>query len=236
MQVAIVYNSERKGSTYNCVRIIKQTMESLGDVTFNEVFLSKELPDFCMGCFNCFLKGENTCPHYINVQPIVETMIKSDAIILASPTYGLNVTSTMKNFIDHLCYMWMPHRPNKAMFSKIGFVISTTAGMGTYTTNKTMKRALNYMAVKKTYSYGTSVAAVSWKDVKESKKKKIEKQLVKKATLFYKATANREKSSNGIFIKILFKLVKSMQKGYEDDSYDKKYWRKMGWLDKEKPF
>lgn len=236
MRVVVVYGNERKGSTYNCVKILKETMKNCGDVEFVEFFLPKDLPYFCKGCFNCFLKGEEHCPHYESVKPIVEQIVNSDAIILASPVYGLNVSGAMKTFIDHLCYMWMPHRPKEEMFSKIGMVISTTAGMGTKTTNKTMARALKYMGIKRIFSYGTSVAATKWEDVKPNKKVKIEKELNKKGIKLYKTIKNRRNVHNRLFTRILFFMMKGMIKSYEDGNYDKEYWRSKGWLNEKKPF
>ncbi|MTI68344.1 MAG: flavodoxin family protein [Firmicutes bacterium] len=236
MKVVIVYGNQRKGSTYNCVKIIKEKLKNLDDITFDEFWLPKAIPNFCRGCFSCFLNGEDTCPHYDNVKPIVEKIINSDAVILASPVYGLDVTGAMKTFIDHLCYMWISHRPNKKMFSKIGFTVSTTAGMGTKSSNKTMRRALDYMGIKRTFCFGTAVAATSWEEVKEIKKNKIEKKLNKKATKFYKAINNRKKLSDRLFTRFLFKIIKNMVSSFNDGHYDKEYWKSMGWLNKSDPF
>ncbi len=87
----------------------------------------------------------------------------------------------MKTFIDHLCFMWIPHRPNTEMFSKIGFVISTAAGGGMKRANKTMKNALGFMGVKRVYGFGTTVAASKWEDVKEERKKQNREKIKKKS-------------------------------------------------------
>lgn len=236
MKIAIIYGNQRKESTYNCVKIIKNKMQELGTIEFEEFFLPRDMPYFCMGCFNCFFKGEHSCPHHESVNPIVEKIINSDAVILTSPVYGLNVSGAMKAFIDHLCYLWMPHRPNKKMFSKIGMIISTTAGKGTKDTIKTMKKALDFMGVKRILSRGFNVTAASWQKVDLKKKNKIEKVLNKLAVRFYNTVKKKDKLSYRISTRVLFFLMRGMISGFEDSSYDKEYWRQMGWLDKVKPF
>ena len=120
MKITIIYGNQRKGSTYHCVKIIKDTFLVYEDVTFTEFFLPRDMPHFCLGCFNCFFTGELNCPHYEHVLSIVDALLNSDAIILSSPTYGFNVTGSMKALIDHLCYMWMSHRPNEKMCCHAG--------------------------------------------------------------------------------------------------------------------
>ena len=160
-------------------------MTQFEQIDFTEFFLPKDMPNFCTGCFNCFLKGEEHCPHYEYTKPIVTAIIEADGIILSSPVYGFNVTGAMKILIDHLCYLWMVHRPNELMFQKIAMIISTTAGAGISNTLKAIKTPLNFMGVKQIHSFGVAIAAASWNDVSENKKQSIEKRLNKKAVLFY---------------------------------------------------
>ncbi|MFA9397694.1 MAG: flavodoxin family protein [Clostridiaceae bacterium] len=236
INIVVIYGNERKGSTYNCVNIIKNNIKSYGDISFEEIHLTKDLPNNCIGCFNCINKGEKYCPHNETVSSILNSILEADGVILASPVYGLDVSGAMKNLIDHLCFMWMPHRPKKEIFSKIGFVVSTSAGAGTKRTNKTMKTALNYMGFNRTYSFGIPVAASSWDDVKEKKKIKIEKILRKKSRKYYNSLLSRDRLGNRLFTKVLFSMMKGMTKGFPDGHIDKEYWRSMGWYGKAKPY
>ena len=236
MRIAIIYGNQRKGSTYNCVKIIKNKMQECGAVEFIEFYLPRDMSNFCLGCFNCFYKGEQSCSHYESINPIVKTIIDSDAIILTSPVYGLNVSGGMKAFIDHLCYLWMPHRPNEEMFSKIGLIISTTAGMGTKATIKTMKKALDFMGVKRILSQGFNVYAASWEKIELKKKDKIEKNLNRLAVRFFNTVQKKDKIFYRISTKVLFYLMRKMISGFEDGNYDKEYWKQKGWLDKSRPF
>jgi len=55
----------------------------------------------------------------------------------------------MKALPDHLCFMWMSHRPHPAMFSKVGLTISTTAGAGLSHTAKTLRNSLTFWDVRR---------------------------------------------------------------------------------------
>lgn len=130
MKVAVVYGTMHKGSTYNIVNKIIEEMKIQTEVNVTSFSLPKDMPYFCNSCFNCLLKGEDKCPHFTTMQPIVKVLDEVDLIILASPVYVLDVSGQMKAFLDHLAYRWMPHRPEKKMFNKIGLVVSTAAGAG----------------------------------------------------------------------------------------------------------
>ena len=236
MKITIIYGNQRKESTYHCVKFVKEKLTQLGQVHFSEFFLPRDLPHFCLGCFNCFLKGEEHCPHFEKVYPIVTEIINSDGIILASPVYGFNITGAMKSLVDHLCYLWMPHRPNEKMFQKIAMIISTTAGGGTGNTIKGMKIPLNFMGFKRIHSFGIAVAAASWQNVDFRKKEKIEKVLNRKTVLFYKHLKDRNDLSHRLYTRINFFIMKKVILKYYDDNLDKAYWKEKGWFTKNSPF
>jgi multimeric flavodoxin WrbA len=235
MKITIIYGNARKGSTYHCVQAVKEELSRLGEVEFTEFTLPRDLPHFCAGCFNCFFKGEDKCPHAGAVQPVAQALDAADGIILASPSYALEVTGALKALFDHLCYMWISHRPRESMFAKTGLVIATTAGAGAGTAVKTMKKNLKFWGVKRRYGFGTRVAAASWEDVKEKKKEKIEKKLMAMAGSFYRSAANKRPGA-GLFIRSLFAAMRNMQKSNPDDSTDKRYWKEKGWLNGARPF
>jgi len=236
MKYVIIYGSTRKGSTYNCVQILINKLRDYSEIETAEFWLPKEMPEHCRGCFNCILQGEENCPHISSTSPLIEAMLKADGIILASPVYGLDVSGAMKTFIDHTCYLWMSHRPNEEMFTKVGFVLSTAAGTGTRRTNKTMKNALSYMGVKRIYSFGSSVAASNWTDVKPETKAKIKQQLSRKADNFYCASQSRRQLRNRLYTRLFYLMMRKMIRGYQEENLDKQYWQGKGWLEKKSPF
>ena len=74
------------------------------------------------------MKGEEHCPHYEKLKPIVEAIDEADVIILASPVYVYHATGAMKALLDHYGWRWMAHCPEEKMFKKQGVCIATAAG------------------------------------------------------------------------------------------------------------
>jgi len=230
MRICIINGSPRKGNTYKATQIFKEQMKKNGDVEFTEFFLPKDMPKFCCGCYNCFEKGEDKCPHAQYTQPIANAMREADGIILTSPVYVLAESGAMKAFLDHYGYMFMPHRPMEEMFSKVAMVISTTAGAGTGHAIKTISRSLNYWGIKRIQKCGLSIFALSWDEMKIKKQQKFEKILSQKANKFYKTVEKRKQLHSRIFTKFMFIVMKKMMAGYKDDHTDKVYWTQKGWI------
>lgn len=233
MEAVVVYGTMHKGSTYNCVKLL---LSYIKNINITEYFLPKDMPHFCSSCFSCFMNGEDTCPHYKEMNPIAQALEKADLIILASPVYVCSVSGQMKAFLDHLGYRWMPHRPHPEMFHKTGLVISTAAGAGTKAANKVMKKSLVYWGVNKVYSYGVNVSAMAWEDVNTKKKKQIEKKLKKLSDKINKAVKDSKKRPPNHFTRMLFNLMKMMQKNNTWNLKDHDYWKDNGWLDGKKPW
>jgi len=235
----IIYGSKSKGSTYNCVQLFKNYLRELTKVTFTEFTLPTHLPHICLGCFTCFKNGEDKCPHAEYVQPIATALREADGIILSSPVYACDVSGALKTLFDHLCYIWMTHRPMEEMFSKIGMVITTAAGAGAVTSIRTMKKNLKYWGVRRTLSFGGPIAATSWQEVSLKTKTEFERKLKSIAVKFNHLVTYRSKIHSKLFTKILFRLLGKMVTSYKEGSIlerDKKYWEGKGWPDKNVPF
>ncbi len=139
MKVTVINGNARHGSTWHSTDAIIQELSRYGGVEKTEFMLPKDMPHFCVGCYSCFYKGEQACPHAQSVQPIARAILDADLVILTSPVYAMDVTGQMKALLDHLCYMWMSHRPNPRMFGKVGLTVATTAGAGLGHTGKTLR-------------------------------------------------------------------------------------------------
>jgi multimeric flavodoxin WrbA len=229
-RIVIVYGHQRKGSTWNVVRLLKDTLEKSGDVTFSEFMMPKDLPRFCRGCFTCILKDENKCPDSQEILPIRNAMLEADGIILASPVHCLDVSVGMKNLIDHMAYMWMPHRPKEEMFDKIGLVVSTAAGAGMKRTNQTMRKALVFMGVKRVRTLGFAVQAASFDEIPPKITARIVSKTERTATSFMKDVSRRHGMAPTLFHRILKKAMGAMIKGYDKENIDKAYWVEKGWI------
>ena len=72
MIITVIHGAMHKGITYS---MTKAVLDKLGnDNEIHEFFMPADAPDYCAGCYNCFLKGEEYCPGAKKVQPIVKAI------------------------------------------------------------------------------------------------------------------------------------------------------------------
>ena len=143
MNYVIINGSPRKKNTWKMVNRAKSNLK--GD--FEEIQLMKEKIPMCNGCFKCIMEGEEKCPHFDKVKPIIDKIRWADAIIIASPVYAMNVTALLKNFFDHTAYLY--HRPE--FFTKKALVVVSTAGAGQKDVAKYIDETLRHWGVNKVY-------------------------------------------------------------------------------------
>jgi multimeric flavodoxin WrbA len=236
MKITVINGNMRHGSTWHCMDTIVQALSKYDNTEVTEFFLPKDMPHFCNGCFSCFYNGEGTCPHASSVSPIAAAILEADLVILTSSVYALDVTGQMKALLDHLCYMWISHRPNPKMFRKIGLTVTTTAGMGLNHTAKTLRNTLNYWCVQKTFSFKSRVSAMKWSDVSEKTRAKIGKNADRLAKRIAKAVINTKKLPNPLFRSFMFKAMSGAQKKNDWNPTDRKHWEENGWLTGVKPY
>lgn len=228
MKIVLIYGQNHKGSTYH---IAHQLAEKIGG-EMTEFFLPKDFNQFCTGCSNCFLKEESLCPHYEKLLPITRAMDAADVIILASPVYVYHATGSMKTFLDHYGYRWLVHRPEQSMFSKQAVCISTAAGAGMKSTNKDMADSLFFWGIPKRYKLGLAVHAISYEEIKDKMKKKIDQNTTKIAQ---KIKVRKGKVRLGIKTALWFYIMRMVQKKGWNEA-DRVYWKEKGWTGKERPW
>lgn len=232
MELTIIHGQAHKGSTYHVTNLLKESIGS-NDAIIHEYFMIKDTPDYCVGCFNCFQKGEQYCPHASKVQEIASSMIKSDIIIIDSPTYCYEMTGQLKTLFDHYGYMWMSHRPRKEMFTKVGIAVSTAAGAGAKNVVKSIKRQMFFWGMAKVYTMPFIVSAMNWDEVSEKIKSKI--------TSDVKNTASSIKNNTGrvkpnIKTKFLFNIMRKMHISNDWNMTDRNYWDNNKWLGSVRPW
>ena len=221
MNVTIIYGQNHKGSTWHIANMLA---EKLGG-NVKEFYLPRQFDRFCTGCTLCFTEDEKKCPSYKELEPFTRAMDEADVIILASPVYVYHATGAMKNFLDHYGYRWMVHRPEEKMFQKQGVCITTAAGSGTKSANRDMADSLFFWGVGKIYQYGQNVAATSFQEIADEKKKKIEADMERLAK---KILQNQGRVRVGLKTKVFFCIVRKLQKeGWNQADMD--YWKKKGW-------
>lgn len=228
MKITIIHGQSHKGSTYNIAKIVSEKIG--GNIT--EFFLPRDFGSFCVGCTACFSKSESLCPHYEELKLITKSIDESDVIILASPVYVYHATGAMKSFLDHYGYRWLVHRPEEKMFRKQAICISTAAGGGMKSTNKDMGDSTFFWGIAKTYKYGVGVRAVSWDEVSDKIKKRVDK---KTSMLARKIKKNQNNIKPSFKTKIFFNIMRLVQKKGWNEA-DLNYWKEKGWLEKKRPW
>lgn len=93
MKIALINGQNHKGSTYHIGRMLADKLG--GEVT--EFFLPRDFGEFCCGCTNCFMKGEEKCPHYEKLDPITKAVDEADVLILTSPVYVYHCSGVLSD-------------------------------------------------------------------------------------------------------------------------------------------
>ncbi|RAP52202.1 MAG: hypothetical protein BZ138_03565 [Methanosphaera sp. rholeuAM270] len=216
MKVLIINGSPRRENTWKIICRVKETLTSLDEnIFFDEVDLIDENIPSCIGCYNCFMDGEDTCPHANTIQPIVNKMKECDGLIITSPVYALNVSGLMKNFIDHLAYFY--HRPY--FFEDKAMVVVTTAGAAHKKVGKYLDETLRNWG----YNQRFKLCFVHAHDVHGylplDTKQKIDKESVK----FYTSIQNKILKSPSMKALFMYNVWRAMAVNSHIPA-DNKYW------------
>ena len=96
--VLIISSSPRKGGNSDtlCDRFASGAKEAGHKV--EKIFLKDKKIGYCTGCGYCF--SAHKCSQKDDMAEILEKMLKSDVIVLATPVYFYSVCAQMKTFID----------------------------------------------------------------------------------------------------------------------------------------
>ena len=216
MNYLIINGSPRKKNTWAVVNQVKKSL----DGNFEEIQLAKEKIPLCNGCHKCVIEGEEKCPHFDRVNPIVEKMNDADGLIITSPVYAMNVTALLKNLFDHTAYLY--HRP--IFFTKKALVVVTTAGAGHKKVANYMDETLRHWGVNKVYKLRFACGGKDSLDTKTIDK--IAKQ--------FRNDVESGKLHSPKFMDIIFYEVwRVMASGDEPLETDSKYWNDTGLINED---
>lgn len=233
MKICVIHGSSRKGNTERTIELIRKTLNEMGSVEYADLYLPKDLPHFCSGCFACLRTGEyagQNCPHKQYTHPILKTLLESDGIIFACPVYALAETAQIKSLLDHLACTYMNHRPNEEMFEKTAFIVTTAAGAGTGKVVSTVSRNMLFWGIKRTIAFKAYMWALNWDDMPEKRRRKIENRLKSRTKKFYALTEKRYSIRPSIKRNALRLMFKRLVRSYADTEPDKIYWKSKGWI------
>lgn len=213
MKCLIIHGSPRRGNTWSVLNIAKEEMQKNGEFEFEIIELAKEKIPMCIGCFNCIAKGEKKCPHNSYIDSIVKKMEESDAFIITSPVYSMQVSGVLKNFIDHMSYNF--HRPK--FYNKKVLIITTTAGAGHTSTANYIKEVMEYWGV----NY-VQTMPIAYRSLELSEKNK--EKVIKGAKAFSKELNSHKIHQPKLKSLMMFHLWKNSSKEDGFSIADFEYW------------
>ena len=87
MNILMINGTMRKSSTYTIGKMLIEKIVKEED-TVKELFLPKDMPEFCRGCGVCFAQSEEKCPDYLIYMRRVTKMIdEADLLIFTTPVW-----------------------------------------------------------------------------------------------------------------------------------------------------
>ena len=108
-KVVIFIGSRQKRATLRAAQEFAKDIKAYGEVDAEYVFLKDYRLDCCIGCNQCFTKGEDRCPLKDDRDLLLEKIYQADGVVFATPNYAFHVSATMKNFLDRQAFIL--HRP-----------------------------------------------------------------------------------------------------------------------------
>lgn len=237
MKITVINGTEKRGVTYRLKEIFLS--EFKGKAAITEYYLPKDCPDFCIGCTNCFLKGEYTCKDAEKIRSIEKSLLEADLIVMTSPAYVFHSTGAMKAFLDHFGYRWIPHRPAPAMFGKWAVIITQCLGSGAKFAAKDIKHSLSWWGISQIGVFtGKLMGSTVWDKLPPKKQSELTGKVRRLSQKFVRIDYTKAAHTNFI-TKVKFSFCRLMQKSLHkaDAEYlDGKYWAEQGWLDGVRPW
>ncbi|MCL1912608.1 MAG: flavodoxin family protein [Eubacteriaceae bacterium] len=217
----------RKGNTYALTKEIIDRLLSKPDIEIVEYSVAGLNLPFCLSCHNCFMKGEEFCPHYAILKDISLKMAECDGVIFSGVAYMWALNGAMKNFLDHYAYLF--HRP--ALFGKIGMVISTSAGVGEKAVTKYMRSVLGQWGIN-----GAIAVTANAKQKDLDPPKKLAAKLDSAAERYYHMLLKKKPiapSIKNLAIHNAFRAISLSE--FSGSELDTQYWSQKGFANSTYP-
>ena len=229
MKITVINGTPVKGVTWNMKEQFLDPFRESCEI--KEFILPKDMPEFCVGCKNCFFKGEDRCPHTEYITPIWKAILETDLIVFAYPVYALRAPGSVKALLDHFCVHWMVHRPEKEMFSKNAVILTNSVGAPNTAAQKDVITSLTWMGISKIRRLGIGLMeGVIWPELSEKRKAFI----YKKVDALSRQCMNLKKERMSFKVKLYFALCKKMHeaglKNSKEAFLDDLHYLNNGWI------
>jgi multimeric flavodoxin WrbA len=234
LKIVIVTGTPVKGCTCRLKEIFREAVREGNEVT--EFTLSRDMPEFCVGCKNCFFRGEDQCPHARYTMPIWRAMLAADLIAFVYPVYALRAPGSVKALLDHFCVHWIVHRPEKAMLrGKRVAILTNSIGAPNGAAQKDVATSFSWMGVSDIKRQGFGLMeGVDWDRLSAKRRRGMEEKTVR----FAKRCVRPVKKGMCLKVKAFFALARALHRsGYkkaiargETPCLDDAHWSDNGWF------
>ena len=223
-RITAFVGSARKKHTYDAARRFVDHLQSLGDIESDIVTLSDYQLEPCRGCKLCFEKGEAFCPLEDDRDVLIEKMVASDGLVLASPNYSFQVAATVKILLERLGFAL--HRPR--FFGKTFTSIVT---QGVYGGGKIVKY-LDFVGDGLGFNTVKGICFTSLEPMTEKEERKMDRALAKQSRRFYERMAGPSHPVPTFFKLMTFRLGRtSIRLELDESSRDYTYYEEKGWFE-----
>jgi multimeric flavodoxin WrbA len=223
-KVTAFVGSGRKGHTYNAVVQFLDNLKSMGDVETEIVRLSEYNLGICRGCLLCMDKGEEFCPYKDDRDLLIEKIMASDGIVLATPNYSFQVSGLMKVFLDRLGFAF--HRPR--FFGK---TYTSIVCQGVFGGNKLVDY-LGFIGGGLQFNVVKGSCLMTRAPITEKQEKKIDKTLAAHARRYFARLQGPAHPAPPWLNLFFFRMGRTMMRLETNDSYrDYRYYQERGWFE-----
>jgi len=138
-KVLVLSASPRKGGNSDllCDQFIAGALEA-GNQTEKILVQDKKI-NFCLGCLTCQSNG-GACVQNDDMAEILDTIIRADVLVMATPIYFYNMDAQLKVLIDRTCSRYTEIENKKAV------LITTSTDTGKEATDVTIAAFRAYLA------------------------------------------------------------------------------------------
>lgn len=221
LKILVIHGSPHQGQTHAATMNFLEELGKRVVIEARHMSLFREKLELCLGCGACVVQGEEKCPGKEGLLRIHSMMRESDAVIITTPVYALQVTALVKNFIERSSYVM--HRP--CYFGKWFMPLSTQYVGGDKDVEKYLSSVMRF--------WGFNVIpglrlTMSWD------KGKIGRKVVAAADRFLKAVKRTKFPAPSPMDLMMFRFRRSAMKGKsfpETFPRDAEYFQEKGWLE-----
>jgi multimeric flavodoxin WrbA len=224
-KVTAFIGTASKKATYQAVQEFEQALKHYGDIDFETVFLSDYRLEFCLGCKQCFLKGEAYCPLQDDDRDVLlQKMEQSDGIVFATPTYAFGVAARMKNLFDRLAFL--DHRPR--FFGKACIAIVTQGFYG----GRNVLTYLNFAGERMGFHVAQGCCLTTLDPLTPRQQQTLTQEMKKAAARFYRELL-RPIPPPSLLQLWAFRFARTNVKSplLDQTSPDYQYYQAKGWLE-----